>query len=369
MAGAVATLSAVLIFASSSPLSARELPIERLRLPPGFSVEVWARVPDARALALGKHNVMVGSRSGAVHAVSFGADLRATRIRRLATGLSIPLGVATHRGDLYVSSVDRILVWRNIEAHLDAPGEPDTIVADLPAARHHGGRYLRFGPDGLLYVSVGAPCNVCAPDGDRHSVILRMRADGSRRETVARGVRNSVGFDWHPDTGELWFTDNGRDWLGDDAPACELNRLSHPGQHFGFPYCHGGDLADPEFGRPGICGEYVAPARKLGAHVAPLGMRFYVGEQFPEDYRNAVLIAEHGSWNRSRKIGYRISLVRTLPGQPPRYQTFIDGWLLPDESVWGRPADLLVMPDGSVLISDDHAGAIYRVRYAAPRQP
>jgi glucose/arabinose dehydrogenase len=213
---------------------------------------------------------------------------------------------------------------------------------------------------------VGAPCNICAPDPERYAAILRLSVDGSQLQTYARGVRNTVGFDWHPVTGSLWFTDNGRDHLGDDAPPDELNEAPRPGLHFGYPYCHGGDLADPEFGRQRGCGEFTAPVQNLGAHVAALGMRFYTGSQFPPRYRHQVFIAEHGSWNRSSKTGYRISLVTLAAGRATGYEAFATGWL-EGERAWGRPADLLVLPDGSLLVSDDHAGAIYRIRYQEGR--
>ena len=211
---------------------------------------------------------------------------------------------------------------------------------------------------------VGAPCNICAPDPERYANVGRMNPDGSGFEVVARGVRNTVGFDWHPRTKELWFTDNGRDWMGDDQPPCELNRVTRAGQHFGYPYCHGGTIADPEFGHQRTCSEFVAPAQNLGPHVAPLGMRFYTGTQFPAAYRDQAFIAEHGSWNRSTKVGYRVSLVRVdASGRATGYETFAEGWL-DGGSVWGRPADVLVAPDGSLLVSDDYAGAIYRIRYS-----
>ena len=209
---------------------------------------------------------------------------------------------------------------------------------------------------------MGAPCNICEPDAQRYANILRMNADGSGMETFARGVRNTVGFDWQPQTRELWFTDNGRDMLGDDVPPDELNHAPRAGMHFGYPYCHGGKYADPEFGAKRRCEEFTAPAQNLGPHVAALGMRFYTGTMFPAQYRNQVFIAEHGSWNRSSKIGYRISLVRLQDGKAVAYEPFASGWLQ-GESAWGRPVDVLVLPDGSLLIADDVAGAIYRIVY------
>jgi glucose/arabinose dehydrogenase len=237
------------------------------------------------------------------------------------------------------------------------------VVADrLPKETHHGWKFIAFGPDGWLYVPVGAPCNVCEPDPERYAAILRMRPDGSQLQTYARGVRNSVGFDWHPDTHELWFTDNGRDMLGDDVPPDELNRAPRPGLHFGYPYCHGGTVADPEYGKKHACSDFTPPAQALGAHVAALGMRFYTGTQFPPEYRGQIFIAEHGSWNRSEPSGYRVMLVKLDGNRAVSYTPFVSGWLQ-GRQAWGRPSDVLVLPDGSLLISDDYAGAIYRVRY------
>jgi hypothetical protein len=211
-------------------------------------------------------------------------------------------------------------------------------------------------------VPVGAPCNICEPDPARHALISRIRPDGSGYEVVARGVRNTVGFDWHPEAKELWFTDNGRDWLGDDSPSDELNHAPRAGMHFGYPYCHQGDTPDPEFGRGRACAEFASPAVNLGAHVAALGMRFYTGSQFPAEYRHSIFIAEHGSWNRSKKTGYRIKRVAVSGAKAVKHEVFAEGWLQ-GESAWGRPVDIEVMRDGSLLVSDDHAGAIYRISY------
>jgi len=350
--------------------TAETLPLERIKLPPGFAIELWARVDNARELALGKHGadggtVFVGSmRAGKVHAVQFGTDLKVTRVSRIAAGLQLPVGVAYRDGSLYVSAVSRILRYDDIERRLDDPPAPTVVTDQLPAETHHGWKFIAFGPDGKLYVPVGAPCNICAPDAQRYAAILRMNADGSALETFARGVRNSVGFDWQPQTGELWFTDNGRDMLGDNLPPDELNHAPRAGMHFGYPWCHGGDLPDPEFGAQRRCSEFSAPAQKLAPHAAALGMRFYTGTMFPPEYRNQIFIAEHGSWNRSQKIGYRVSLVRLQDGHAVSYEPFASGWLQ-GESAWGRPADLLVMPDGSLLVADDQTGSIYRIVYRA----
>jgi len=232
----------------------------------------------------------------------------------------------------------------------------------FPRDRHHGWKFIRFGPDGMLYLQVGAPCNVCKSEDDRYASIMRMKPDGTDLEVFAKGIRNTVGFDWHPQTQELWFTDNGRDWLGNDIPPDELNHAPQKGLHFGFPYCHGGNIPDPEFGKEHKCEEFTPPAIRLGPHVAAIGMRFYTGTMFPDGYRNQIFIAEHGSWNRSTPIGYRVTLVRLENNRAVEYKTFAEGWLQNGQA-WGRPADVQVMPDGALLVSDDEAGAIYRISY------
>jgi glucose/arabinose dehydrogenase len=241
------------------------------------------------------------------------------------------------------------------------------VYDDYPDALHHGWKYIAFGPDDKLYVPVGAPCNICDSTvvDKRFASITRMDPDGSNREIVAHGVRNTVGFTWHPVTGELWFTDNGRDMLGDDIPPCELNRVTAVGQHFGYPFCHGGTISDPEFGSLRSCDEFVAPVKALGAHVAPLGVKFPTGNMFPETFKNSPIIAEHGSWNRSKKSGYRLSRVEMQGDSVVRYASFIEGWLNEEtQEAFGRPVDLLFLEDGSLLISDDIANAIYRVTYS-----
>ncbi len=346
------------------------LPLDTIKLPPGFAIELWARVDNARQMALGRADakggvLYVGSRgAGKVHAVRFDAAYRAGAVITVAEGLNMPSGLAWKDGSLYVAAVNRILRYDDIDRRLESPPLPVTVTDSLPRDTHHGWKFIGFGPDGKLYVPVGAPCNICKP-GDLYAGILRMNADGSDREVFARGVRNSVGFDWSPVDGTLWFTDNGRDMLGDDSPPDELNRAPRGGLHFGYPYCHGGEVADPEFGTRRKCAEFEPPAQKLGPHVASLGMRFYNGTMFPAEYRNQIFIAEHGSWNRSKKIGYRIALVRVKDGKAVGYESFASGWLQ-GESAWGRPADVLVLPDGSLLVADDHAGAIYRIVYRKP---
>ena len=337
-----------------------------IELPPGFEISVYAEgVENARQLALGERGtVFAGSRkAGKVHAVvDSDGDGAADKVYLIDDGLSMPSGIAFRDGSLYVAAVDRILRYDGIEDALDNPPDPVLVTGALPDKTHHGWKYLRFGPDGLLYVPVGAPCNVCDEPG--FAEIRRLSADGSGMETYARGVRNSVGMAFHPGTGELWLTDNGRDMLGDDLPGDELNHASRAGLHFGFPYCHQGDSPDPEYGAGKSCGDYTPPALTLGAHVAALGLTFYTGNTFPPAYEQQLFIAQHGSWNRSEKVGYNVLLVRFgNGGQPAGSEVFAAGWLQGQDN-WGRPNDVLQMPDGSLLISDDQMGAIYRITYS-----
>jgi glucose/arabinose dehydrogenase len=357
-----ATIAAAVIL-GSSPARGDDLPLEKIKLPPGFTIELVARVPNAREMALATQGTLfVGSMgAGKVFAVTLKPNGPAT-VATIASGLDRPVGVAFRDGALYVSAISRILRFDDIENRLDKPPPPVVVSDRFPGDASHGWKFIAFGPDGKLYVPVGAPCNICEPDPDRYALIARMNPDGSGVEVFARGLRNSVGFDWDPRTRELWFTSNGRDWLGDDSPPDTLNHAAKQGSNFGYPYCHGGTIADPEFGRKRACNEFTAPAQNLGPHVAALGMRFYTGAQFPAAYRNQIFIAEHGSWNRSKKIGYRITLVRLEGNKAVAYEPFATGWLQ-GEKAWGRPVDVLVMPDGALLVSDDYAGAIYRITY------
>ena len=337
-----------------------------ISMPEGFRIEVYAsEVPGARSLCLGdRGTVFVGTRGvGAVYALSDtdgepGADV----VHVLAEGLNMPNGVAFRDGDLYVAEIHRVIRFDGIENRLADPPEPLVVRDDFPRDRAHGWKFIAFGPDGMLYVPVGAPCNVCEPDDPRYCSILRMAPDGTGMELYATGIRNTVGFDWHPQTGELWFTDNGRDGMGDNRPPDELNRVTAAGQHFGFPYLHGSDLRDPEFGDLAGPRDIQPPQMELGPHVAALGMRFYTAEMFPEEYRGQIFIAEHGSWNRSTPIGYRVMLVRLEDGEAVGYEVFAEGWLS-GEGAFGRPVDVQVMPDGAMLVSDDRAGKVYRITY------
>ncbi|MCP1172808.1 PQQ-dependent sugar dehydrogenase [Ralstonia chuxiongensis] len=340
-----------------------QLSIETLHVPPGFRVEVLTdAMPAAREMALSPAGILyVGSRVGKVYAMSL--QTPNAPIHVVASGLQLPVGVAWRDGNLYVSAVSRVVRLDGIDKRLGNPPEPVVINDKLPTETHHGWKFIAFGPDGKLYVPVGAPCNICRPDENRYANIMRMNADGSGLELVARGIRNTVGFDWHPTTHELWFTDNGRDLMGDDVPDDELNRITQPNPHFGYPFCHAGNIPDPEFGAGHPCSNYVPPAAKLGAHVAALGIRFYPGGSFPAEYRNNIFVAEHGSWNRSSKVGYRVMRVALdAAGNVTKQEPFAHGWLQ-GEQAWGRPADVLVAPDGSLLVSDDLAGAVYRIRY------
>jgi len=349
--------------------------LSRITLPPGFKIEVYAdQVENARSMTLTPGGTLfVGTRDkGNVYALrDEDGDMRAEKKYLLAEGLNMPNGVAFRNGDLYVAEVSRIIKFTDIEKNLANPPKPVVVYDKFPTDKHHGWKYIAFGPDGKLYVPVGAPCNICNKEKDNeiYASITRMDLDGTAPEVVAHGIRNTVGFAWHPQTGKLWFTDNGGDMMGDDLPADELNYAASDGQHFGYPFCHQGDVPDPEFGKGRNCSEFVAPAQKLGPHVAALGMEFYQGKQFPAEYQNQVLIAEHGSWNRKKKIGYRVMMVNIDGGKGTSYKPFAEGWL--DETTdeaWGRPVDLEHLPDGSLLVSDDFAGAIYRISYEGVAQ-
>ncbi|GAB4330890.1 MAG: sorbosone dehydrogenase family protein [Candidatus Abyssubacteria bacterium] len=353
-------------YSPAREMKTNSLALDTIKLPPGFEITVYAEnVENARSMALSPNGVLfVGTRSGgSVYAViDNDKDFRADEVIVIATDMHMPNGVAVRDGALYVAEVSRVLRYDDIEGALRNPPRPVVVNDSFPTDEHHGWKCIAFGPDGWLYVPVGAPCNICNPDNVIYASITRMRPDGSGLEIFARGIRNTVGFDWHPETKELWFTDNGRDWLGDDRPPDELNHAPEKGLHFGYPFCHGDDISDPEFGGLRACEEFTPPAMELGPHVAALGMRFYTGTMFPEEYRNQIFIAEHGSWNRTTPIGYRVTLVRLDGSRAVSYETFAEGWLQGGRA-WGRPVDVLVMPDGSLLVSDDRAGAIYRITY------
>ncbi len=343
--------------------------LEEIRLPAGFHISIFAeKVPTVRELALSPNGIVyAGSNDeGVVYAMpDRDSDGKADTVLVVAKDLNMPVGVAWHHGDLYVSAVSRILVLRGIDGRLEHPPVAETVTDHYPTETHHGWKFIAFGPDDRLYVPVGAPCNICLSEDSIFATITSMRADGSDLRIEAHGVRNSVGFDWSPEDGSLWFTENGRDWFGDDLPSCELDHLSARGQHFGYPFCHQGDTLDPEFGIGRRCEEFIPPAAKLGPHVAPLGMRFYTGHQFPEKYHHAMFIAEHGSWNRSTPVGYRVAVAFPQADGTAKHEIFAEGWLK-GASAWGRPVDVLNMPDGSMLLSDDAADMVYRITYTAP---
>lgn len=350
--------------------------LEKIVLPEGFEIKIYADdVENARSMAISPSGtIFVGNRNeDNVFALKDTDGDNVIDKKYLITNKlkNMPNGVAFHDGDLYVAEVNKIWKFENIEENLSYADkfdeyleEPILISDDFPSDRHHGWKYISFGPDGKLYVPVGAPCNICESRNEIYASITRMNSDGSNREIYVKGVRNTVGFTWHPETKQLWFTDNGRDMLGDNIPPCELNKVTEKDQHFGYPYCHGNDIGDPEFGGKYSCSDFVMPVQNLGPHVAPLGLKFYTGKMFPDEYKGDIFIAEHGSWNRSKKIGYRISRVKIENNKSVGYETFIYGWLDDDEQeAWGRPVDILILEDGSMLISDDKANAIYRVTY------
>lgn len=359
-------LAIALLFSGCAVAQQPEDFLNEISLPDGFKIEVFASdIENARSLEKGPNGIIfVGNRGGGqVYAiVDENQDGKADKTFVLAEGLEQPNGVAFKDGDLYIAEISRVSVMRNIAENLENPPKMETIRDDFPTETHHGAKYIAFGPDGKLYVPVGAPCNICLKEDERFASIMRMNPDGSELELYASGIRNTVGLAWHPETKELWFTDNGRDWLGDNKPNDELNHAPEKGMHFGYPFCHNGELPDPKFGDQRDCKEFTPPVQKLLPHIAPLGLTFLVNDGFPEEYRNSIFIAEHGSWNRTTPIGYRISRVELLDGQAVKYVAFADGWLKGPKRL-GRPVDILELDDGSLLVSDDHANCVYRITY------
>lgn len=344
------------------------LPIQNLKLPDGFKVDVYAEgIVNARSMCLSPSGTLyVSTRNeGNVYALKdLNNDFKIDTVVTILKGLTLPNGVAYRNGDLYIAEVNRILLINDIDSKFSPDLEYKVINDSYPDKKHHGWKYIAFGPDDKLYVPVGAPCNICESDDEIFNTITRMNPDGSGKEIVQSGVRNSVGFDWHPVTKELYFTDNGRDWMDDETPNCELNFAPQDGMHFGFPYCHEGEILDPKFGEGKNCADYTPPVIKMGPHVAPLGIDFYEGNMFPKEYKNQAFVALHGSWNREKKNGYEIVLVNFENNKAVSKTTFISGWLdKSTDEVWGRPVDIEELPDGSILISDDYADAIYRVYY------
>jgi glucose/arabinose dehydrogenase len=349
---------------------AKELPVDKLKVPAGFKVEVWADgIPEARSLALGdKGTVFVSNRNAKnVYAVVDKGGER--EVKTILKDQDSPNGIVFNKGTLFVAERGKITRYDGIENQLDKPAEGKVVVDNLDPSRQpgHFWKYLALGPDGKLYFNIGAPGNIVLPNYMQASV---MRVDPAKGvlETVALGVRNSVGMDFHPKTKELWFTNHARDWLGDDSPNDTLHRVSKPMQHFGYPFCHQGDTLDPEYGKNRSCAEFAKPAQKLGSHIAPLGMKFYTGKMFPAEYQNNIFIAMHGSWNRTTKQGYNVMRVKVdEKGNASKPEPFLTGFLTDEKAdppMWGRPVDLLVMRDGALLVSDDYNGILYRISRA-----
>ncbi|HVZ97190.1 MAG TPA: PQQ-dependent sugar dehydrogenase [Chitinophagaceae bacterium] len=343
----------------------KEYELDKIHLPDGFKINVYAQVPGARSLCASPGGTLfVGTREHNVYAVTDeNKDGKADKIYTIAAGLNAPNGVAFRDGSLYIGAISAIYRLDSIESKLSNPPAPVVVYDKYPTDKHHGYKFIAFGPDGKLYVPVGAPCNICEP-AEPYASMTRMNPDGSGFEIFAKGIRNTVRFAWNPANNQLWFTDNGRDNLGDDIPSDELNTAPKEGMNFGYPYCHEGDILDPEFGKGKNCSDYTPPVKKLGAHVASLGMRFYTGDMFPADYKNAIFIAEHGSWNRTTPVGYRVVVAKMdSSGNFSDPVPFAGGWLRNANSVNGRPVDVQVLKDGSLLVSDDYKGLIYRITY------
>lgn len=344
---------------------AADIPVNRIQVPPGFKVEIWASgMPAARMMTRGASGkVWVGTRGiGRVYEVTDSGGTRTNRI--LVDKLTQPNGVLYRNGTLYVMAIDKFLRYDGIENNPGVQPVDITAAFNLPPKQHHNWKFLAAGPDGKLYVPFGAPCNICDPPAE-YAQIRRYNWDGSGMEVVARGVRNSVGFDFHPRTKELWFTDNGRDWMDENGPEEELNRVSRVGEFFGFPYCHANGIPDRDVRKADPCRGVTMPVTLLGAHAAALGMRFYTGNMFPASYRDSILVARHGSWNRMKKTGFDVVRVTaSADGRNAKVEPFVTGFLdTATDKFWGRPTDVLQMPDGSVLVSDEQNGAIYRVSY------
>ncbi len=346
---------------------ATEIPIDRIKLPPGFKVDVWATgLPGGRAMALGDEGkIYVGTRAlGRVYEVTDNGKERT--VRTVVDKLVQPSGVAFRNGALYVMAINKVLRFDGIEKNPTVVATDLTDKFKLPPEQHHNWKYIAFGPDGKLYVPFGGPCNICELPTPEYAQIRRYDPDGSGMEVIARGVRNSVGFDWHPTTKELWFSNHGRDWMGDDQPNDTLNRVRTTGLNFGFPHCHQGDLPDPDVKKADACAGVEKPVALMGPHAATMGVTFYTGEMFPAEYRNVLFNARKGSWNRTKKIGYDVVMVKaSADGKDAAIVPFMTGFMNEaDQSFWGRPAYLLQLRDGSLLVSDEQLGAIYRVTYA-----
>jgi glucose/arabinose dehydrogenase len=347
--------------------------LDRIQLPEGFEISIYRDgLEAARSMAMSDSGTLfLGTRSnrsrdkvGKVYAVTNpDGDARGDEVKVVVEGFNVPNGVALKDGDLYVAEIHRITRFDDIEGNLDAPPEPVVLNDSFPDEYHHGWKYLRFGPDGRLYVPVGAPCNICEPEAGQ-GTIVSLAADGSDKRVYAEGVRNSVGFDWDPATGDFWFTDNGRDLWGEDTPPEELNHAPAAGAHYGYPYRYGKNLVDDSFSTALGDDDFTGAALEFPAHNALLGMRFYTGDQFPAAYQGDLFIASRGSWNRAVPDGYKIYRVRREDGRAVEWQEFATGWLTEDNKFWGRPVDIELAPDGALLVSDDFNGLVYRISYA-----
>jgi glucose/arabinose dehydrogenase len=346
--------------------AADKIPVDKLKAPKGFNIELYASgMANARSLALGdKGTVFVGSRLlDKVYAIVNKNGKREVKV--LVSGLYRPNGVVFKNGTLYIAELSQISKIDNVEDKLDSPPKPTVIYSDLPKDEAHGWKFLAMGPDNRLYFNIGAPCNICMPP-PTNAQLRSIGVDGSGATIVAHGIRQVVGMDFHPTSKVLYFTENQRDWLSEDEPQDKLNRVLNPGKdNFGFPYCHGGNIEDPEFGWGHSCDEFTKPIAQVGPHTAPLGMRFYTGHMFPAKYQSAIFIARHGSWNKTHKIGGDIYVVTlNKDGTVKSQEPFLTGFLQ-DNNYIGRPVDVMNMPDGSILISDDWNGAVYRVSYGS----
>jgi glucose/arabinose dehydrogenase len=350
---------------------ASEIPIDKLKLPKGFKVEIWATgMPGGRAMARGdKGKIYMGTRAiGRVYEVTDNGTQRTSRV--VVDKLVQPGGVAMQGGSLFVIAINKVLRFDGIE---DNPGVQPVDLTDkfaLPPEQHHNWKYIAFGPDKKLYVPFGGPCNICEPPTKEYAQLRRYNADGSGMEVIATGIRNTQGFDWDPKTGDLWFTDHGRDWLGDSGPQDELNHVTKTGLFFGFPYCHAQGIADPDVKKKDACKGVTKPVALMGPHAANMGVKFYTGDMFPKEYKNTMFIARKGSWNRTKKFGYDVVNVRpSADGKSAKVTPFMTGFLdAKSDQFWGRPAYIMQMPDGSLLVSDEQLGAIYRVSYSAPKK-
>ena len=363
--------SAALANSTLAPVAGRmtatppsEIAIDKLKVPPGFNIELWAHgMPGARAMVRGDQGkIYIGTRGiGRVYEVTDNGKERTSRV--VVDKLNQPAGVEFRKGSLYVMAIDKMLRFDGIESNPNAQPVDMTAAFNLPKEQHHNWKYIKFGPDGKLYVPFGAPCNICVP-GEEYAQIRRYNADGSGMEVIARGVRNTVGFDWHPVTKQLWFTDHGRDWMGDNSPDDELNRISKVGQNFGFPYCHAAGVPDPDVKKADPCQGVTLPVTNMGPHAAVMGIKFYTGTMFPPQYRNVAFVARKGSWNRSVKLGYDLVTVSaTKDGKNPKITPFVTFLDEKTQGFVGRPAYMLQMKDGSMLLSDEQMGAIYRITY------